>query len=241
MYNTAVGDGALDSNTSGSNNVAIGVEVLLGNTSGNLNIAIGNYALLSNTTGTNNTAIGFDALYWSETGNNNIALGYQAGCTLGNFNNDIYIGNAGVFGGENNTIRIGTSQTATYLSGNAYALQFYNTSDRNLKENLTMVSPLDMLDKVAALPISHWNYKGDAGTQHIGPMGQDFHAAFGLGTDDKHIGTIDEEGVALAAIQGLNQKLEQTRAENAKLKQQNDSLTERLNQLEATVKTLVEK
>ena len=42
-------------------------------------------------------------------------------------------------------------------------------------------------------------------------MAQDFHAAFGLnGTDDKHIATLDEEGVALAAIQGLNRKLEDT-------------------------------
>ena len=70
-------------------------------------------------------------------------------------------------------------------------------------------------------------------------MAQDFHAAFGLnGADDKHISTVDESGVALAAIQGLNQKLEETCAENVKLKQQNDSLAERLNELEATVKQL---
>jgi trimeric autotransporter adhesin len=46
-------------------------------------------------------------------------------------------------------------------------------------------------------------------TQHVGPMAQDFHAAFGVGPDDKHIATVDADGVALAAIQGLNQKLEQ--------------------------------
>jgi hypothetical protein len=39
-------------------------------------------------------------------------------------------------------------------------------------------------------------------------MAQDFYAAFGLGEDDKHITTSDEGGVALAAIQGLNAKLE---------------------------------
>ena len=37
----------------------------------------------------------------------------------------------------------------------------------------------------------------------IGPMAQDFYKAFGLGLDNKHITTIDEGGVALAAIQGL--------------------------------------
>jgi hypothetical protein len=39
-------------------------------------------------------------------------------------------------------------------------------------------------------------------------VAQDFHAAFGLGADDKRIATLDSSGVALAAIQGLNQKLE---------------------------------
>jgi hypothetical protein len=40
-------------------------------------------------------------------------------------------------------------------------------------------------------------------------MGQDFYATFNIGTDEKHIAPIDEGGVALAAIQGLNRKLEQ--------------------------------
>jgi hypothetical protein len=205
-------------------------------------MAIGDGALASNTTGTNNIAIGRYALPGITTGNNNIAIGPFAGLLIySNGTNNICIGNTGGTGGENNTIRIGTSQKATYLSGIAYATDFYYTSDRNLKENLSLVSPLDVLDKVAALPISHWNYKGNAAAPHIGPMAQDFNAAFGLGVDNKHIGTVDEGGVALAAIQGLNLKLEQTRAENAKLKQQNDSLTERLNNLEATMKALAAK
>jgi len=48
--------------------------------------------------------------------------------------------------------------------------------------------------------------------------------------------------VELAAIQGLNQKLEQQRkdkdAEIQTLKQQNDSLADRLNELESAVKQL---
>jgi hypothetical protein len=62
----------------------------------------------------------------------------------------------------------------------------------------------------SALPISEWNFKEDADTRHLGPMAQYFHAAFGLGTDDKHIATVDANGVALAAIQGLNRKLDET-------------------------------
>ena len=49
-------------------------------------------------------------------------------------------------------------------------------------------------------------------------MAQDFHTAFDLnGADDKHIATVDEEGVALAAIQGLNQRLNEKDAEIQKL------------------------
>ncbi len=40
-------------------------------------------------------------------------------------------------------------------------------------------------------------------------MAQDFYAAFGLGNSDTHIGTVDADGVALAAIQGLYQLLEE--------------------------------
>jgi hypothetical protein len=84
-----------------------------------------------------------------------------------------------------------------------------NASDRNAKEHFKAVDAREVLEKVAMLPVSRWNYKQDEPNEHLGPMAQDFHAAFGLnGTDNTHIATVDEEGVALAAIQGLNQKLE---------------------------------
>jgi hypothetical protein len=82
-------------------------------------------------------------------------------------------------------------------------------SDRFIKQDFTAVNPQAVLDKVAALSIQTWTYTNNAGVRHLGPVAQDFHAAFGLnGTDDKHIATVDADGVALAAIQGLNQKLE---------------------------------
>jgi hypothetical protein len=78
-------------------------------------------------------------------------------------------------------------------------------SDRNAKANITPINEADVLARLAALPISTWNYKTqDSSVRHIGPMAQDFHAAFGVGTDDKYISTVDINGVALAAIQGLN-------------------------------------
>jgi hypothetical protein len=82
-------------------------------------------------------------------------------------------------------------------------------SDRNIKANFAAVNPKSVLAKVAALPITTWNYRDDQGTLHLGPMAQDFYAAFGLGTDDKHIMPVDVNGVSLAAIQGLNQKLDE--------------------------------
>ena len=106
-------------------------------------------------------------------------------------------------------------------SGTVTANGVLLTSDRNAKENFTAINAQTVLAKVSALPITEWNYKTDSkGVQHLGPMAQDFQAAFGLdGADDKHISVIDEGGVALAAIQGLNQKLDEKGAEIQDLKQ----------------------
>lgn len=79
------------------------------------------------------------------------------------------------------------------------------TSDRNVKTALGEIDPRDVLKKVAALPLNTWQYKTqDAKYRHLGPMAQDFYAAFHLGESDKGIDTVDSEGVSLAAIQGLN-------------------------------------
>ena len=111
-----------------------------------------------------------------------------------------------------------TSGAGLTVDGPVTAMAFNTSSDRNLKEHLGAVKPREVLDQVASLPIWRWNFKADAGTPHIGPTAQDFYAAFSVGSDDRHIATVDADGVALAAIQGLNQKLEETRAENADLR-----------------------
>lgn len=107
-----------------------------------------------------------------------------------------------------------------YVSDNVYSAGVQLTSDRNLKENFAAVDAKTMLEKVASLPVTQWNYKKEgAAEKHVGPMAQDFHAAFGLnGDDDKHISAVDESGVALAAIQGLNEKLKEKDVEIAELK-----------------------
>jgi hypothetical protein len=85
-----------------------------------------------------------------------------------------------------------------------------DSSDRNAKEGFEAVDPQVILAAVATLPIERWSYKGEP-VRHLGPMAQDFAAAFGLGADDRHIFPLDAAGVALAAIQGL-QALAQAQA-----------------------------
>jgi len=114
--NTAIGSQALTLNTGGSGNTALGVVALIFNTSGSDNTANGGAALYYNTNGSYNTANGYQALYASTSGSNNIALGYQAGYNLTTGSSNIDIGNPGT-SGDNNIIRIGTSQTQTYLAG----------------------------------------------------------------------------------------------------------------------------
>jgi hypothetical protein len=81
------------------------------------------------------------------------------------------------------------------------------TSDRDAKENFIQLDAPDVLRRVSTMSITRWNEKGVPGIEHIGPVAQDFHAAFGLGADDLHIGSGDLSGVALVAIQGLHQEL----------------------------------
>jgi hypothetical protein len=111
------------------------------------------------------------------------------------------------------------------------------SSDRNMKTDIFDVRPDDVLAKVDKLPISTWRYKGDA-PQHLGPMAQDFAAAFGLGEDDRHIAPLDAAGVSLAAIQALNRKVTEKQAAIEDLARRNADLEKRLADLETLVAKL---
>jgi hypothetical protein len=76
--NTAKGQNALQSLTSGVHNTALGYQALFRNTFGNDNTATGFQALFSNTTGGNNTANGFEALAFNTNGSDNTATGVDA-------------------------------------------------------------------------------------------------------------------------------------------------------------------
>jgi hypothetical protein len=120
-------------------------------------------------------------------------------------------------------------------NGNALTISAVISSDRNLKTGFTPVNPRVILDQLATLPLQNWRYLNEASpVHHLGPMAQDFKAMFGLGSDDKTIGLVDADGVALAAIQGLNQKLteelKRRDAENAEWKQRLEKLEQLINE-----------
>ncbi|HNS50313.1 MAG TPA: tail fiber domain-containing protein [Anaerolineae bacterium] len=106
-------------------------------------------------------------------------------------------------------------------------------SDRNLKTNVTPVDSAKLLAALAEVPVTTWSYTTqDPSIRHIGPMAQDFYAAFGVGEDERHISTVDADGVALGAIQGLYAENQALRAENARQQKQIDDLDARLSALE---------
>lgn len=141
----------------------------------------------------------------------------------------------------NGNIGIGTGAPGTKLevAGEVTMTACNITSDRNAKEGFKPVDTLEVLNKLTRIPITEWQYKTQGDVRHIGPMAQDFRDAFALGRDEKHITTVDADGVALAAIQGLNQlvqdqrrALDELREKNLRLEQR---LAERLSALEKQV------
>jgi len=122
-----------------------------------------------------------------------------------------------------------TSGVYVPSGGNAWS----SLSDRNLKANITPVDGQEVLAHLATVPVATWNYTSqDASVRHMGPMAQDFYAAFGVGEDDRHISTVDADGVALAAIQGLYAENQALKVENAAQQAQIDDLAIRLAALE---------
>ena len=133
--NTAVGAGALFSNTTGSDNTAVGAFALFNSTTAGLNVAVGDSALVSfngttafdgantalgsialsaETSGEENVAVGRRALESLVSGSNNVAVGWRAGDNYtGGETNNICIGSStGGTAGESNAIRIGDNSTS---------------------------------------------------------------------------------------------------------------------------------
>ena len=108
-------------------------------------------------------------------------------------------------------------------------------SDWEVKANVSPVDEAQVLELLTDLPITVWNYTGhDPSVRHIGPTAQDFRTAFGLGENDTHITAVDADGVALAAIQGLYQLLEDQDSLIKAQREQIEALKVRLAALEQT-------
>ena len=101
-----------------------------------------------------------------------------------------------------------TSGYAGLFAGKVGATSYVTTSDRHAKTHIRPVNGQDILARIDRLPVDSWVFKTDLEKKHVGPMAQDFHAAFGLdGEDDKHINLTDIAGVSLAAIKELSAEM----------------------------------
>ena len=136
-----------------------------------------------------------------------------------------------------------TSKTgATYCRMDPNGGSWNCSSSREVKRDFEPVDTRDTLEKVASLSLTSWRFmKEPEGVRHLGPMAEDFRAAFGLGSDEKSISSVDAQGVALAAIQGLNAKLEQQlRDKDAEIAALTSRIESELAELRATLDALFE-
>jgi hypothetical protein len=124
----------------------------------------------------------------------------------------------------NNQANGGVEFTLNSTGGLTIAGTLVQGSSRDLKTDFVSLDPRDVLSRVNALPISVWSYKTENEVRHLGPMAEDFHQAFGLGADDKHIAPGDQAGVALLAVKGLNEVVQEKDKEIADLKSRLEAL-----------------
>jgi hypothetical protein len=120
---------------------------------------------------------------------------------------------------------LNTSTGAHLTTGGTWT----NSSSLSLKTAFDGIDADVILRRVLALPLSTWQYRASPQEgRHLGPIAEDFHAAFGLGADSRTISTVDASGVALAAIQGLHARVQsgdqQQRAEDAEQQQRIERL-----------------
>jgi hypothetical protein len=184
----------------GSYNVASGLLSTVGG--GESNTAEGNYSFAA---GQNAVATDSGAFLWCASG------GTQCGSAGTNSFEVAVYGPIVFYDGPNGA---GCNLTAGGGSWNC-------SSDRNLKDSIVPIDSRSVLERVAHLPITQWKMKAEpAGPKHIGPMAQDFYAAFGLGDSDRYIALGDGQGVALVAIQALYQLVQEKDGQIRTLRQQ---------------------
>lgn len=210
-------------------------------------LAVGYFATAS---GVASAAIGAST---DAAGDNSVALGNSAATTaagLGSF----------VYGDSSSSFPVTSSVANQFLVRAAGGVVFWSTantvfptspgvvlyggtgawsslSDAHSKEHFRELSGEEVLARLAAMPVREWSYKTqDAAIRHVGPTAQDFHAAFGLGEDERRINSIDADGIALAAVRALEARTRELAARHEALAIENEALRARLERLETRVK-----
>ena len=256
---TAIGGSFLESSSNASNasgtaaiavdDTALGVVSATGNWSatsgwntcagGHYSVALGNFAFIRPgeesgapgpgcgsvpTSGANgDTGTFLFGLSYTSTGDNRFIV---------RADNGVYFGGSGAPGVNfpNNRF-INTSIGARLTNGGNWT----NASSRALKHAFAAVDASAVLNRVLALPLGRWKYLNAEGEGwHLGPAAEDFSEAFGLGASAQHITSVDANGVALVAVQGLAERIEREQRETLDaLERENARLHEALARLNA--------
>jgi trimeric autotransporter adhesin len=245
-YSTAMGAGTA---ASGSFSTALGSSTA----SGYASVAMGYYTAAS---GYASTAMGQGT---RASGDYSTAMGRRAS-THGQPGSFVYGDASGTW---NDTVRASAINQATWRTTGGFRI-FTNTglttwclipaggtnwsctSSRLEKENFAAVDGEDVLRRLRSVPVTSWNGIAEGPqVRHIGPMAQDWHAAFALNDDPLTIHQGDLAGVSLAAVQALDgrtrnmpeveREVKRLGAENTYLRAANAALEARLRRLEALV------
>ena len=208
---TAAGSGSLVAGTSslaaGVDAIALGVRV---NASGIGSVVIGSDATAT-TTGT--------FMYGDRSTTNDLTTAGSNEFLVRAAGGTIFYSNAAMTTG------------AILISGTS-AWQPVGVSDEHRKTDFRDLDGEQVLSKLAALPVREWRYTTqDVAIRHVGPTAQDFRAAFGLGESDVRIGSVDADGIALAAVKALEARTRELRDENRALREALSDLRRELERL----------
>lgn len=116
-------------------------------------------------------------------------------------------------------------------------------SDQNKKDNILLLNPNAFKPRFHDLNVYAWNYKSNP-TTHVGPMAQDFFAAFGVGELNTYINMLDADGVALLGIKLLKQEIDDKSTSEEKISETENQIENEkseLDELEKRIKELYEK
>jgi len=247
--NTAIGANSLQENTTGRNNTATGRQSLQDNTTGLDNVANGYRSLYLNTTGSNNVAIGYRSLYRNTTGDRNIAIGYQAGYNETG-SDKLYIETSSsatpLIYGTFDTDEVGINWDSTIalpntlsVNGNASkttAGSWLANSDARLKKDIETMNSQDMLNKILAMRgVTYtWNDNKTGldrpDTIQYGFIAQDLQKIWPTKVSEDGQGFLqtaygDYDAMFVEAFKAQQAQIQT-------LKQENKTLTEKLNKLE---------